>query len=63
MRGLFLRNYLAQATKSKLPDAGSEYEGPEGGDVSDAVAFVLTNFGEMNKLWVQQAVERAVHPA
>ncbi|KAH8074057.1 hypothetical protein JL721_2616 [Aureococcus anophagefferens] len=35
MRGLFLRNYLAQACKDKLPDAGSEYEG-HGGDVSDA---------------------------
>ena len=30
MRGLFLRNYLAQATKSKLPDTGSEYEGSGG---------------------------------
>ena len=30
MRGLFLRNYLAQASKSKLPDTGSEYEGAGG---------------------------------
>ena len=52
MRGLFLRNYLAQASKSKLPDTGSEYEG-DGGSVSDAVAFILSNFGEMNKLWVR----------
>merc|ERR1719440_201697 len=38
MRGLFLRNYLAQASKSKLPDT---------------VTFILANFGEMNKLWVR----------
>ena len=50
--GLFLRNCLAQASKSKLPDTGSEYEGA-GGDVGDAVSFVLANFGEMNKLWVR----------
>jgi len=52
MRGLFLRNYLAQAAKSKLPDTGSEYEGA-GGTVADAVAFLLSNFAEMNKLWVR----------
>lgn len=52
MRGLFLRNYLAQASKSKLPDTGSEYEGA-GGTVTDAVTFVLSNFAEMNKLWVR----------
>ena len=52
MRGLFLRNYLAQASKSKLPDTGSEYEGT-GGTVVDAVSFVLANFAEMNKLWVR----------
>jgi vacuolar protein sorting-associated protein 35 len=52
MRGLFLRNYLAQASKSKLPDTGSEYEGA-GGTVADAVSFVLSNFSEMNKLWVR----------
>ena len=62
MRGLFLRNFLSQTSKNKLPDAGSEYEGA-GGDVSDSVSFILSNFNEMNKLWVQQAVERAVHPA
>ena len=27
MRGLFLRNYLSQISKNKLPDIGSEYEG------------------------------------
>lgn len=52
MRGLFVRNYLSQISKDKLPDVGSEYEG-EGGDVKDAIEFVLQNFGEMNKLWVR----------
>jgi len=51
-RGLFLRNYLSQMTKDKLPDADSEYAG-EGGDVKDSIEFVLQNFTEMNKLWVR----------
>ncbi|KAK9740029.1 hypothetical protein RND81_03G005700 [Saponaria officinalis] len=52
IRGLFLRSYLCQVTRDKLPDIGSEYAG--GGDtVMDAVDFVLHNFTEMNKLWVR----------
>jgi vacuolar protein sorting-associated protein 35 len=27
MRGLFLRNYLTQVSKNRLPDSGSPYEG------------------------------------
>lgn len=52
VRGLFLRYYLLKMMKDKLPDVGSEYEG-EGGDVSDAIDFILTNFQEMNRLWVR----------
>ncbi|KAJ7534143.1 hypothetical protein O6H91_13G081600 [Diphasiastrum complanatum] len=52
IRGLFLRSYLSQISRDKLPDVGSEYEG-EGGTVMDAVEFVLQNFTEMNKLWVR----------
>ncbi|KAK6938980.1 Vacuolar protein sorting-associated protein 35 [Dillenia turbinata] len=51
-RGLFLRSYLAQISRDKLPDIGSEYEGGED-TVMDAVEFVLQNFTEMNKLWVR----------
>jgi len=39
--------------KDKLPDAGSEYEGVENGDVMDAIDFILTNMSEMNRLWVR----------
>lgn len=52
IRGLFLRSYLSQVSRDKLPDVGSDYEG-EGGTVMDAVEFVLQNFTEMNKLWVR----------
>lgn len=52
MRGLFLRNYLTQVTKNRLPDSGSIYEGV-GGSVSDAYNFVLQNFSEANRLWVR----------
>jgi len=49
-RGLFLRNYLAEMTKDKLPDLSSD---PADGDVRDSVDFILNNFTEMNKLWVR----------
>ncbi|CAH2051390.1 unnamed protein product [Thlaspi arvense] len=52
LRGLFLRSYLAQVSRDKLPDIGSEYEG-DADTVTDAVEFVLLNFTEMNKLWVR----------
>eukprot|EP01047_Picozoa_sp_COSAG01_P035915 COSAG01_NODE_2781_length_7087_cov_36.916428_2_plen_462_part_00 len=52
LRGLFLRQYLSQLSKDKLPDSGSEYEG-KGGNVKDSIDFTLQNFTEMNKLWVR----------
>ncbi|XP_022971465.1 vacuolar protein sorting-associated protein 35A-like [Cucurbita maxima] len=52
LRGLFLRSYLSQISRDKLPDIGSEYEG-DADTVNDAVEFVLQNFTEMNKLWVR----------
>ncbi|KAF8099822.1 hypothetical protein N665_0237s0073 [Sinapis alba] len=53
LRGLFLRSYLAQVTRDKLPSIiGSELEG-EAERHMDALEFVLQNFTEMNKLWVR----------
>eukprot|EP00824_Muranothrix_gubernata_P024959 TRINITY_DN767_c0_g1_i1.p1 TRINITY_DN767_c0_g1~~TRINITY_DN767_c0_g1_i1.p1 ORF type:complete len:774 (+),score=187.26 TRINITY_DN767_c0_g1_i1:160-2481(+) len=52
IRGLFLRYYLLKTMKDKLPDEGTEFEG-EGGDVSDAIDFVLQNLSEMNRLWIR----------
>jgi len=49
-RGLFLRHYLSEITRDKLPDAGCD---PADGDVRDSVNFILCNFTEMNKLWVR----------
>jgi vacuolar protein sorting-associated protein 35 len=57
MRGLFLRYYLSHMTKDKLPDIGTEYES-EGGNIEDAIDFVLQNFVEMNKLWVRMQHQR-----
>eukprot|EP00027_Filamoeba_sp_ATCC50430_P010734 CAMPEP_0168551534 /NCGR_PEP_ID=MMETSP0413-20121227/6225_1 /TAXON_ID=136452 /ORGANISM="Filamoeba nolandi, Strain NC-AS-23-1" /LENGTH=788 /DNA_ID=CAMNT_0008582069 /DNA_START=80 /DNA_END=2446 /DNA_ORIENTATION=- len=51
-RGLFLRTYLMEVTKDKLPDNGNEFEG-KGGAAKDSIDFVLVNFTEMNKLWVR----------
>lgn len=62
LRGLFLRYYLLQCTKNVLSGTSSnttkekEVEGDEDekDDSSlDAVDFILTNFTEMNKLWVR----------
>ncbi|TFK38665.1 vacuolar protein sorting-associated protein 35 [Crucibulum laeve] len=50
IRGLFLRHYLSGQTRDHLP-VGSE-SGPSG-NLQDSTSFVLTNFIEMNKLWVR----------
>ena len=52
-RGLFLRSYLSEMTKDKLPDEGSEYSGVKGGNVRDCIDFIVQNFTDMNKLWVR----------
>ncbi|KAL6995863.1 Vacuolar protein sorting-associated protein 35B [Sarracenia purpurea var. burkii] len=59
IRGLFLRSYLAQVSRDKLPDIVSEYEG-DADTVMDAVEFVLQNFTEMNKLWVRMQLQGPV---
>jgi vacuolar protein sorting-associated protein 35 len=50
VRGLFLRHYLSGQTRDYLPMG--ESTGP-GGNLKDTISFVLTNFIEMNKLWVR----------
>lgn len=52
-RGLFLRAYLVQSCRGLLPDSGTPYTSEEGGNVEDAIDFLLSNFTEMNKLWVR----------
>ncbi len=52
-RGLFLRSYLSEVTKDKLPDEGSQYAGEKGGNVKDCIEFIVQNFTDMNKLWVR----------
>ncbi|DAZ97408.1 TPA: hypothetical protein N0F65_011292 [Lagenidium giganteum] len=58
LRGLFLRNYLSVCVKDKLPDVGSEYEGA-GGSTEDAIAFLLQNLSEMNRLWIRMQHQKA----
>ncbi|KAH8101470.1 vacuolar protein sorting-associated protein 35 [Cristinia sonorae] len=50
IRGLFLRHYLSQQTRDHLPVGATD--GPAG-NLQDSISFVLTNFIEMNKLWVR----------
>lgn len=46
IRGLFLRNYLSQKTKDFFPLTTEE-------DLNETVDFLISNFIEMNKLWVR----------
>ncbi|KAI9693568.1 MAG: Vacuolar protein sorting-associated protein 35 [Bogoriella megaspora] len=50
IRGLFLRYYLTGQARDHLPTGTGD--GPEG-NLQDSISFVLTNFVEMNKLWVR----------
>lgn len=50
IRGLFLRYYLSGQARDFLPTTDSD--GPEG-NLGDSINFILTNFVEMNKLWVR----------
>jgi vacuolar protein sorting-associated protein 35 len=50
IRGLFLRYYLSGQARDYLPAGDSD--GPEG-NLQDSINFILTNFVEMNKLWVR----------
>ncbi|KAG1741778.1 vacuolar protein sorting-associated protein 35 [Suillus paluster] len=50
IRGLFLRHYLSGQTRDHLPIGADT--GPIG-NLEDSISFVLTNFIEMNKLWVR----------
>ncbi|KAF8245291.1 vacuolar protein sorting-associated protein 35 [Wilcoxina mikolae CBS 423.85] len=50
IRGLFLRYYLSQQARDSLPSGNSD--GPEG-NFQDSISFIITNFIEMNKLWVR----------
>ncbi|KAL2001364.1 hypothetical protein VTN02DRAFT_1857 [Thermoascus thermophilus] len=50
IRGLFLRYYLSGQARDHLPTGNSD--GPEG-NLQDSINFILTNFVEMNKLWVR----------
>ncbi len=59
-RGLFLRSYLSEMTRDKLPDEGSEYAGEKGGNTRDCIDFVVQNFVEMNKLWVRMQHQGSV---
>ncbi|CAG8536384.1 11514_t:CDS:10 [Diversispora eburnea] len=49
-RGLFLRHYLSGMTRDSLPIGNDN--GPQG-NLQDSISFILTNFIEMNKLWVR----------
>ena len=50
IRGLFLRYFLIGQARDSLPSG--TVDGPQGNE-QDSINFILTNFVEMNKLWVR----------
>jgi vacuolar protein sorting-associated protein 35 len=50
IRGLFLRYYLSGQARDHMPTGSGD--GQEG-NLQDSISFILTNFVEMNKLWVR----------
>jgi vacuolar protein sorting-associated protein 35 len=50
IRGLFLRHYLSSQTRDTLPLGDTN---TPSGNLRDSISFILTNFVEMNKLWVR----------
>ena len=50
IRGLFLRYYLSGQARDYLPTGDGD--GPKG-NLQDSINFILTNYVEMNKLWVR----------
>ncbi|GAA5960942.1 hypothetical protein JCM3765_007549 [Sporobolomyces pararoseus] len=55
-RGLFLRHYLSGMTRDHLPigtENSDSSSSSQSGGLMDSIGFVLTNFIEMNKLWVR----------
>lgn len=55
IRGLFLRYYLSQRTKGLLSSEmnGKDTKTNPKGNLNDSIKFIITNFIEMNKLWVR----------
>lgn len=51
IRGLFLRYYLIQNTKQYLITQGNNSQNPS--DLDKIIRFIISNFIEMNKLWVR----------
>ncbi|KAJ5073751.1 vacuolar protein sorting-associated protein [Anaeramoeba ignava] len=51
-RGIFLRYYLTQMVKDKLPDITTQNSEMHG-TVEDSINFIISNFIEMNKLWIR----------
>lgn len=52
LRGLFLRYYMSQMMKDKLPDIGSPYE-EDDGTIDTAFEFLHENLDETNRLWIR----------
>ncbi|KAA8914302.1 vacuolar protein sorting-associated protein 35 [Sphaerosporella brunnea] len=55
VRGLFLRYYLSQQARDWLPTGNGDglVFRKLNGNFQDSISFIITNFIEMNKLWVR----------
>ena len=53
LRGIFARFFLLQIIKDKLPDNDNIYVKEKGGNLTEAILFLVKNFEEINRLWIR----------
>ena len=53
LRGIFVRFFLLQIIKDKLPDKDNIYVKEKGGNFQETILFLIKNMEEINRLWIR----------
>ena len=56
IRTLFVRYYLVQMLKGKLPDGDNKYIKEGGCTIMDTIDFLIKNLEEMNRAWIRMSL-------
>ena len=56
LRTIFLRYFLANITKGKLPDGENKYVKEGGCTILDTISFLTKNLEEMNRSWIRMTL-------
>ena len=59
IRGIFVRYYLAQMMKGRLPEGDNKYI-KEGFSIKDTINFLMKNLEEMNILWIRMSLNASI---